>query len=291
MRIDNLSLPLDLQLKLFDHTVLPILCYGSEIWGFENLKIIENIHNEFLRKITKVRGSTPMYMLYAELGRYPVEIIIKSRMIGFWNRLITGKQSKLSFILYQTLYNHDKTFKWINYIKSIFTEIGRNDLWINQASINSRNMKVLVKSVLVDQNLQKWHSDLQNSQKGINYSIIKQAISLEKYLITVQRKYWQCLFKFRTENHKFPVETGRWNDIEYSERKCNLCNNHDVGDNFHYLLSCSYFSEERKTYLHRKYYTRPNILKFQEFMATANKPRLQNLCKFIKILMNKFSNV
>ena len=29
MRINNLSLPLDLQLKLFDKTVLPILCYGS----------------------------------------------------------------------------------------------------------------------------------------------------------------------------------------------------------------------------------------------------------------------
>lgn len=131
MRINNLSLPMDLQLKLFDHTVLPILCYGSEIWGFEQLKIIENIHNEFLRKITKVRSSTPMYMLYAELGRYPIEIIIKSRMIGYWNRIITGKQGKLSYILYQTLYNHEKTFKWTKHIQNIFSEIGRNDLWIN----------------------------------------------------------------------------------------------------------------------------------------------------------------
>ena len=124
MRINNLSLPLDLQLKLFDHTVLPMLCYGSEIWGFENLKLIANIHNEFLRKITKVRNSTPMYMLYAELGRYPIEITIKCRMIGFWNRIITGKQGKLSFILYQTLYNHEKSFKRKNYKRSIFSETG-----------------------------------------------------------------------------------------------------------------------------------------------------------------------
>ena len=124
IRLNNLSLPLDLQLKLFDHMVLPNLCYGSEILGFENLKIIANIHNVFLRKITKVRSSTPMYMLYAEFGRYPIQIIIKCRMIGFWNRIITGKQSNLSFILYHTLYNHEKSFKWTNYIKSILSEIG-----------------------------------------------------------------------------------------------------------------------------------------------------------------------
>lgn len=143
----------------------------------------------------------------------------------------------------------------------------------------------------MDQNLQKWHSSLQNSQKGINYGIIKQGITLEKYLITVQRKYWQSVLKLRTENHKFPVETGRWNDIDYRDRKCNLCDNYDVGDNFHYLLSCPYFSEHRKRHIEKKYYNRPNILKFQELMATTNKARLQHLSIFINILMNKFSNV
>ena len=59
MRINNLNLPIDLQLKLFDHTVLPILCYRSEISGFENLQIIETVHNEFLRKITKAKTGQP----------------------------------------------------------------------------------------------------------------------------------------------------------------------------------------------------------------------------------------
>ena len=34
VRIRNLDLPFDLQLKLFDHTVLPILTYASEVWGY-----------------------------------------------------------------------------------------------------------------------------------------------------------------------------------------------------------------------------------------------------------------
>ena len=40
-RIRNLNLPLDLQLQLFDHTILSIALYGCEIWAFENTTIIE----------------------------------------------------------------------------------------------------------------------------------------------------------------------------------------------------------------------------------------------------------
>ena len=38
----KLSLPVDLQLKLFDHMIAPTLLYGSEIWGYENCDLIEN---------------------------------------------------------------------------------------------------------------------------------------------------------------------------------------------------------------------------------------------------------
>ena len=102
-RIYNLNLPIDLQLKLFDSTIIPIIAYGCEVWGYEDLQMFERIHNQFLRLVTKCRKSTPMYMLYGELDRYPIEIIIKSRLIGFWTRIITGNQSKLIYLVYQKL--------------------------------------------------------------------------------------------------------------------------------------------------------------------------------------------
>ena len=119
--------------------------------------------------------------------------------------------------------------------------------------------------------MQTWHSSLQESHKGTNYNIIKQDIALEKYLITTPKCYWLSLLKFRTENHRFPVETGRWDDTDYAERKCTLCNQNDVGDNFHYLLICLYFRTDRKRYLNSRYYTRPNILLYQELLAILRK--------------------
>ena len=83
-RINNLQIPIDLQIQLFSHTILPSLLYGYKIWGFHNTNLIENVQNQFLRTITKLRKSTPIYMIYAELGITPVDIHIKSCMIGFW---------------------------------------------------------------------------------------------------------------------------------------------------------------------------------------------------------------
>lgn len=84
MRVKIFFLPVDLQLKLFDHTILPILTYACEIWGYESYGILEAIHTQFLRSILHVRKSTPLYMIYAELGRYPIKLHVKGRMVNFW---------------------------------------------------------------------------------------------------------------------------------------------------------------------------------------------------------------
>jgi hypothetical protein len=285
-RIHNLNLPIDLIFKLFDHTVLPILTYASEIWGYEDLKILERIHCEFLRKVLHLRTSTPLYMLYAESGRYPINITIKCRMIGFWNRLILGNKNKIAYKIYQYMINcQDFEFKWLSYIKSILSNTGRNDLWLNQTNIQSKTIKCVIKQVLLDQNYQMWHETLQNSSKGRNYSIYKENICLENYLLTLDKGDFINMIKFRTGNHFFPIEIGRWEGTDISERKCSLCSLNDIGDELHYLLKCTFFDDHRKKYINRYYYRNPNIIKFKMLLTNSSPMQLQKLCKFIKILL------
>lgn len=128
-KIRRLHLPLDLQLKIFDHIIAPVLLYGSEVWGFENTDIINKLHNKFLRKITHFRKSTPVYILHAELGRYPFEINIKLRMLNFWVSIITGKQNKLVYLVYKIMLNDTETglyqHKWILFVKNILQLVGK----------------------------------------------------------------------------------------------------------------------------------------------------------------------
>ena len=100
--------------------------------------------------------STPLFMLYAELGRYPIEIIIKSRMVSFW--ILAGKQEKLSYNLYQAIrYIIPQRSKWLSFVKQIILDVGRHDLWLNQNNIGSTKIGKLVRRTLIDQNLQTWH--------------------------------------------------------------------------------------------------------------------------------------
>ena len=58
-KIRNLELPLDCQLKLFDNTIIPILTYGCEVWGFGDLSAIEKVHTDFMKYILHVKKVPP----------------------------------------------------------------------------------------------------------------------------------------------------------------------------------------------------------------------------------------
>jgi hypothetical protein len=68
-RIHNLSV--SCHLDLFDKISIPMLTYGSEIWGYENIDILEKVHVKFCKLLLNLKTSTPNFMLYGELGRYP----------------------------------------------------------------------------------------------------------------------------------------------------------------------------------------------------------------------------
>ena len=100
--------------------------------------------------------------------------------------------------------------------------------------IRVQRRKKKIKRPLIDQFIQEWNGKLEGSNKGKQYKLLKD--NIEKYLITLPIQYVSPLFKLRTLNHKFPVETGRWSNTPYHERFCR----NDISDNFHYLLVCKY---------------------------------------------------
>ena len=51
-----------------------MLTYGSEIWGYENIDILEKVHVKLCQLLLNLKTSTPNFMLYGELGRYPLNM-------------------------------------------------------------------------------------------------------------------------------------------------------------------------------------------------------------------------
>ena len=94
------NLSISCQLDLFDKMVKAILLYGCELWGLSNCDIIERVHLKYCKLLLNLKSSTPNCMIYGELGRYPLYIDIKQRMVSYWTKPITGKQSKICSVVY-----------------------------------------------------------------------------------------------------------------------------------------------------------------------------------------------
>jgi hypothetical protein len=43
-----------------------MLTYGSEIWGYENIDILEKVHVKICKLLLNLKTSTPTFMLYGE---------------------------------------------------------------------------------------------------------------------------------------------------------------------------------------------------------------------------------
>ena len=125
---------------------------------------------------------------------------------------------------------------------------------------------------------------------NLTCNYLKQDLNIENYLINLDKKHYLSPIKFRTGNHRLPVETGRWENLPLNERKCHLCTKNDIGDEYHYLFCCCYFESERKRLLKPMCYRNHNMLKFRNLLNSNNVSTLKRLSEFTRIIMDKFTS-
>ena len=297
-KIKALQLSVDLQIELFDKTVVPVLLYGCEVWGCADIKQIEVYYRKILKQVLNVKNYTPNCMVYGESGTYPLDGLIKSKMCAYWCRLLTGSRHKISYLLYKIIrchhYDQDKEFqsKWIEKLESIFNETGMANLWLNEMDgFNTEYIKCALKLRLNDIRRQKLESEIQENSMCSNYRIFKTNLGIEEYLMKLDYNERINLCKFRSRNHNLPITNTRFFEDKEANRHltfCTKCNKNKVGDEMHYLLECSFFEEERLKFLNRRIFINPNIYTMQNMLCTKNVSKLKKLSKFVKNIMDVF---
>ena len=61
-----------------------------------------------------------------------------------------------------------------------------------------------------------------------------------------------------------------------------------LGDEFHYLFNCEFFSRNRVKFLPLWSYQCPNTIKFEKLMISDDRTVLTKLALFIRIILAKF---
>ena len=59
---DMISLDISDKVRLFDSMVLPILCYGPEVWEFHKAVDIERVHTKSLLSVRQHTSNVCMYV-------------------------------------------------------------------------------------------------------------------------------------------------------------------------------------------------------------------------------------
>ena len=120
---------------------IPVVCNYNDNYGSVDLDVVVVL-------ILGVKVTTPTCMVLGEVGRYPIEIEAKCRMLGFWYGLCSTSHSespKISNLMFQLCsklyYASDYKLPWLMKVHSLLDSLGLSYIWSNQIhTIESLNV-------------------------------------------------------------------------------------------------------------------------------------------------------
>ena len=235
------KLPVKLALKIFNTQIVPILLYGSEVWGpyiektFKtwDLTNIERTQSKFLKQILGCNYQTSNDMVRADTGCRPLITQIITRHISYIKN-IKRNTSKLNYDAF--MYEKD------NFATPNFTHFLEKFDINTETCLNSRNINKLCHGAYD----RCWKENISNSSKAVSFYKYKFNIYLDPYLLNLNPKLRIALSRFRLSNHSLWIEKGRHMKpiIERNKRFCDFCKT-EIEDEHHFLILCPLYSPNR----------------------------------------------
>ena len=144
--------------------------------------------------------------------------------------------------------------------------------------------------------LETWYQNQWNFPKLDIYRQIKSDFRVEPHILYVRnRKHQQALSRLRVSSHNRLIEQGRHSCpvVPRNERLCKFCPLNEIDDEMHFLMTCSFHSDERNALLKITYplhgvkdYSE-KCTYFKIIMSWKEPNVLQSLAKFIYINFKK----
>ena len=263
-----------MQLDLFDSTVKPILFYGSEVWGFCQADSFERFFLSFLKSVLCVKMSTPNCFIYGELGMYPLHIERKLRILKYWFKILNSNENSYLRKIYNDLVllseSSPEQVTWVTLFRDMLFQHGFGYVWYQQYVENQSNFLKIFERRLTDIFHQKWQTDINSTSDFRIFKKVKQSFGFERYLNLDNKTLRIAITKVRLSSHLFFIERGRWSKpkINAEDRKCDLCNT--IEDEYHCLIECPKFVNERKNCLPETLKKRPSMYEFVIFLQCSH---------------------
>ena len=287
---NNNDLSVQLKLQLFKTLIVPILMYGSEIWGYKHYVKMDTLFLGFLKNILGVKKSTPTYMVYKEIGVESLSNIRCLRIIKYWLKVITLEQTSPVKKIYDTLlsdYNNNNGINnWASGVRDVLFSNGFGYAWTHQNVPNVNKFISEFKLRLKDIFNQKCNNEI--SKLSINRIYKSLDYDSRNYLVEIRKTHLRiAITKLRLSSHALMNERGRWMNVDYHLRLCESCN--VLEDEFHIVNVCSRYITLRKKYIPYKVYNKPSMAKFIDLIDNSTGLKLKKLGIFCHKVFSNYS--
>lgn len=273
--------------KLFDSIVKPILCYGSEIWGYKYCGKVERVHTKFCKRYCTLSQNATDCLVLGECGRLPLAITYMCRCIKYWLRLLhmeTRRYPKQCYLMLKSLEEAGK-MTWAGEIKSLLFTYGFGYAWISQDVGNSNIFINLFSERVKDCYRQNWLASINASPKAEYYQHYKSLLDVETYLtLNLSFKFRNALAKFRCSTHSLMIEKGRHTGLDRIYRNCPIClqrNIYTVEDEYHFLMICPEYDLIRYEFFPENMLVNICLDKFYKFVSSKNEETVTSLGKYL----------
>jgi len=228
---------------------------------------LKRLHLKFLKSILGVRKTTSNAAVYSELGRYPLYVNRYARIIKYWFKLLTRDNVILQAVVTDSMQDIQcNKINWFSCVKDLLAKNGFYQVWLNPHAISANVFTNTFRQRLIDNYVQEKNNNVVSNNVLTLYKELKLSFEFEPYLDKLVSRNLRSgiLTKLRLCAYNLRINTGRYEHLDRNVRYCQVCNIHEMEDEFHFVFNCSLYNKLRQRYINRVYTNRPSMYKLIE---------------------------
>ena len=119
---------------MYNASVIPVIDYSSEVWGFSKASTCDKVQNRALRYFLGVHRFCPVPAMYGDTGWFECKYRRFMNMLRYWNRLVRMSNNRLTKKLF--VYDYECSIignrNWCSEIETIFDDINMSSIFIDK---------------------------------------------------------------------------------------------------------------------------------------------------------------
>ena len=233
---NNKEMTYEIYSKLVHTCVLPVLDYGSEVYGINKCAEIEKVQNTAARVFLGINRFAPILAIQGDIGWRICQTRIDISILRLWNKFTQMNEDRLCRHVFEwDSDNHQDN--WSGYVKKLFDKMNMDNFDSKlPCDIDSCGEKL----DCIDSN--EWYEKLSFKPKLRSYKKFKFAKFTENYVkMNLSSKERSMLSQFRMGILPINIETGRYRNVPLDKRVCYNCID-TIEDEIHFLLYCPIYT-------------------------------------------------